>query len=150
MRDVVVHIMHRNRCASRRRIRHFSLRAGKTKTFATAGINAYSTGCAVVRSAASTFDGVLPVCVVGLVASGQRRISCRGILLRRGVAAFVRVRENCGYFRIKVTYVAHREDTVGFWPLGYATVRGLRIILPPQARPTQPRELGATTWSTTS
>lgn len=43
------------------------------------------------------------------------------------------------------SYVAQREETVGFWPLGYATVSGLRIMLPPQASPTHPRAFGAIT-----
>ena len=42
------------------------------------------------------------------------------------------------------TYVAHRDETVAFCPLGYATVSGFLTMLPPQARPIQPSWLGTT------
>ena len=64
MRDVVVHIMHWNCCAGRRRVRYFALRASIPKTLATTGVDAYGTGRAGVGSAAGAFDGELPVCVV--------------------------------------------------------------------------------------
>ena len=47
-----------------------------------------------------------------------------------------------------ITYVAHLEETVAFWPLGYATVSGFRTMLPPHARPIQPNWFGTTAWMT--
>jgi hypothetical protein len=64
MRDVIIHIVHGNRCAVRRRIRDFVLRASEAEALATVGVNAYGAGGTGVGSAAGTFYGELPVRVV--------------------------------------------------------------------------------------
>jgi len=77
MRDVIVHIMHRNRCASRRRVGDFALRARETKALATAvGIDAYCAGGTGVSRAADAFYGELPMRVVGFVAGCEGRVGC--------------------------------------------------------------------------
>lgn len=78
---------------------------------------------------------------MGIVAVWSGLYECESIYQRYSGAT----KGNVG-----MPYVAQREDTVGFWPLGYDTVRGFRTMPPPQARPTQPRELDATTWRTMS
>ncbi len=52
--------------------------------------------------------------------------------------------------KIKRPYVEYREEIIGFPLYHHATLRGFRAIPPPQARPTHPTALGATTWRTTS
>lgn len=47
-------------------------------------------------------------------------------------------------------YVAYLEDTTGVFPFAQDTVRGLYVIWPPQASPSQPTSAGATIWTTTS
>ena len=77
MRDIVVHIMHRNRCAGRRRVGDFALRARETKALATAvGIDTHGAGRTGVGCAAGAFYGELPVCVVGFVAGCEGRVGC--------------------------------------------------------------------------
>lgn len=48
------------------------------------------------------------------------------------------------------THVDHREETVAFWPFGHATVSGLAVIDPPQAKPAHPSEIGVIISSTMS
>lgn len=43
-----------------------------------------------------------------------------------------------------------REDTVALLPLGQATVSGFRVMPPPQAKPAQPTDTGATIWRSVS
>jgi hypothetical protein len=50
----------------------------------------------------------------------------------------------------KLTYVAHRAVIEGDPPLGNATVRGLRVMVPPHATATQPTVVGAAIWTTAS
>ena len=77
MRNVIVHIMHRNRCAGRRRVGDFALRARETKALATAvGIDAHGAGGTGVSCAAGAFYGELPMRVVGLVAGCEGRVGC--------------------------------------------------------------------------
>lgn len=64
MRDVVIYVMHWNRCAGRRRVRDFTLRTSKTKTLATSRINAHGARRTGVGSAAGAFHGELPVRIV--------------------------------------------------------------------------------------
>jgi hypothetical protein len=40
-------------------------------------------------------------------------------------------------------YFAHRLDTVALFPFGHTTVNGLRVMRPPQEKPTHPSEVGA-------
>lgn len=79
--------MHGNARRRRTRITDFALGARKAKAAGTRGIDMNGAGCPRVRGAAAAFDGELPVGAVGLVARGQRRVGCRWVLLRCGVAS---------------------------------------------------------------
>jgi hypothetical protein len=48
------------------------------------------------------------------------------------------------------TYVAYRDDTTALPPFDQDTVRGLYVIAPPQASPSQPTSDGETIWMTES
>jgi len=77
MRNIVIHIMHRNRCASRRRVGYFALRAREPEALAVAvGIDAHGAGRASVSCAAGAFHSELPMRVVGFVAGCEGRVGC--------------------------------------------------------------------------
>jgi hypothetical protein len=87
MRDVIVHIMHRNAARVASRTRRFTRRARVAQALAVPGIDACGARRASPRSAAGALCSELPVCAVGFVAFGQEGECGASVGLRSGVAA---------------------------------------------------------------